>query len=54
MQKSFQKVDNGIEAQKKVFELGSNFWMKALSWAKENRTLTEKDHQVMQIACSIQ
>jgi hypothetical protein len=45
-----QKIDNGIEAQKKVLELGFDFWSNASSWAKSQRLLAEKDHQIMAIA----
>jgi hypothetical protein len=48
-----QKIDNGIQAQKKVFELEADFWKNCLGWAKENRLLTEKDHQILAVAAQI-
>jgi len=48
-----QKIDNGIEAQQKVFELGAEFWKKCLEWAREKRLLNEKDHQILAVAAQI-
>lgn len=51
--RKIQKIDNGIEAQKKVFELGGDFWTRCLAWAREQKVLTEKDHQIMAVASRI-
>jgi AIPR protein/Abortive infection phage resistance protein N-terminal domain len=51
--RKLQKIDNGIEAQKKVLELGAGFWSNSLNWAKQNNVLTEKDWQIMAVATSI-
>jgi hypothetical protein len=48
-----QKIDNGIEAQKKVVELGADFWLSASSWAKSQRLLTQKDYEIMARASAI-
>lgn len=48
-----QKIDDGIEAQKRVVELGSEFWSNVLQWAEKERVLTEKDHQIIQVAVLI-
>ena len=48
-----QKVDNGIEAQTKVLKLGAEFWRNCLAWTRQNKLLTEKDHQIMAIASQI-
>lgn len=45
-----QRVDDGIEAQKKVLDLGPKFWSNCTTWAREQKVLTEKDHQIMSIA----
>jgi len=48
-----QKIDNGIDAQKKVLELGAAFWRASLEWDRSRRVLTEKDHQIMAVAAAI-
>lgn len=51
--RKLQKIDNGIEAQTKVFELGDSFWKKCLSWTKEQKIFSEKDLQILAIAAQI-
>ena len=51
--RKIQKIDNGIEAQRKVFELGAEFWTNCREWAREQKVLSETDHQIMAVACSI-
>ena len=50
--KKIQKIDNAIEAQKKVLELGGPFWKSALSWARKSRAGSPKDHQIMAVAAA--
>lgn len=51
--RKIQKMDNGIEAQAKVFEIGAEFWKKCLVWTREQKLLTEKDHQILAVAAQI-
>lgn len=51
--RKIQKIDNGIEAQKKVFELGSEFWVNCLDWSKSHKVLSYKDHEIMAVACRV-
>ncbi len=51
--RKIQRIDNGIEAQAKVFELTADFWANCLNWARENRLLTEKDHQILAVAAQM-
>lgn len=54
--KKIQKIDDGIKAQERVLELvelDSEFWSNVLQWAKKERVLTEKDHQIIQVAMLI-
>lgn len=48
--KKVRKIDNGIEAQQRVLNLGPEFWAECRDWAKENKVLSEKDHQIMSVA----
>ena len=48
--KNVQKIDNGIQAQKEVIDLGGDFWKKAVAWARANKVGSEKDHQIMDVA----
>lgn len=50
--KKVQKIDNAIEAQAKVLDLGGEFWASAMSWAKEHGIGTPKDHQIMAVAAA--
>lgn len=45
-----QKIDNGIEAQARVLELGASFWSKAGAYATQRRLLSPNDHAVIRIA----
>ena len=51
--RKIQKIDNGIGAQAKVFELGPDFWTKCLIWAREQKLFSEKDHQILAVAAQI-
>lgn len=51
--KKVQKVDNGIEAQRRVLELGSKFWADCLEWVKKEKLFTEKDHDILAVAAQI-
>lgn len=51
--KKIQKIDNGIDAQKKTLELGASFWKECLDWDEKNRVLTEKDRQIMAVAAQL-
>lgn len=51
--KRIQKVDNGIEAQKTVFELGAKYWQKLLDWGIERSLLTTDDESVIKVAARI-
>jgi hypothetical protein len=51
--KQIQKVDNGIEAQKIVFELGAKYWQKLLNWGVERSLLTTDDVSVIKVAARI-
>lgn len=48
-----QRITDGINAQKKVFELGSELWKDILAWGNENGQLTLKDNQIIKICASI-
>lgn len=51
--KKIQKVDNGIEAQKIVFNLGAKYWQKLLDWGVERSLLTTDDESVINVAARI-
>ena len=47
-------VDNGIEAQKKVLEFGSAFWMRLDAYCRKNRKgVTDKERGVLTLAMGI-
>lgn len=45
--KQVQKLDNGIEAQTRVFELGTNTWKLAGEFASSRKVLGFKEHQLL-------
>jgi len=51
--KKVQRIDDGIVAQRRVYELGNEFWSNVLHWVKNERVLTAKDHKIIQVAASI-
>jgi nitrogenase molybdenum-iron protein alpha/beta subunit len=52
--KKQQKQDNGIEAQKKVFELANkNKWIQIKTFGMDNNELSLKDNSLLDIAISI-
>lgn len=48
-----QKIDNGIEAQKKVLEIAGPKWQSLLQRAQEKGLLTAKETGILQIAAQI-
>ncbi len=48
-----QKIDNNIEAQKKVVEISGPKWQSLLQRAQEKGLLTEKETGILQIAAQI-
>jgi len=48
-----QKIDNGIEAQKKVFQLGAQFWARLWSWNQVSKALSLKEQDIVNIAKQI-
>ncbi len=48
-----QKIDNGIEAQKKVFELGAQFWARLWSWNQVSKALSLKEQDIVNVAKQI-
>ena len=48
-----QKIDNGIEAQKHVFEKGSEYWQQISKYGSEHALLTAKEKSIIGIACKI-
>lgn len=48
-----QKIDNGIEAQSKVVELGSIFWEQLRSWGVKKKLLTFDEEKLLRVACRI-
>lgn len=50
---AIQKIDNGIEAQKKVYELGAQFWSRLWSWNQISKVLSLKEQDIISIAKQI-
>lgn len=48
-----QKIDNGIEAQTKVFKLGAQFWARLWSWNQISKVLSLKEQDIVNIAKQI-
>lgn len=51
--KKTQKIDNGIEAQKRVIEISGQHWSDMLQQLSNRRVLTPKETGIMQIASQI-
>ncbi|WP_262269585.1 AIPR family protein [Microvirga yunnanensis] len=51
--KKIQKMDNGIEAQKKVLELGAAFWSGAAGYARKKRLLGPADNSLLALASKV-
>ena len=48
-----QKIDDGIAAQAKVFEIGGDGWGQILNWAKAQKLVGGKDLDILSIASQI-
>ena len=48
--KKVQKIDDGINAQKKVLDLGSEKWKELSFWGFSQKLLNEKDMGILQVA----
>jgi len=48
-----RQLDNGIVSQTKVVTAGSQFWERAFAWGDENRILTSKERDIIQICKQI-
>ena len=48
-----QKLDDGIAAQKKVFEIGGDGWLQILNWADGQGLIGGKDLDMLKIAAQI-
>ncbi|MFP7754563.1 AIPR family protein [Thermodesulfobacteriota bacterium B35] len=48
-----QKIDNGIQAQKHVIELGGSYWLKISEWSTLNRVFSQTEYGILQVACQI-
>ena len=48
-----QKIDDGIAAQKQVFEIGGKGWLQILTWAKEQELVGGKDLDMLNLASQI-
>src|SRR5690606_27500005 len=52
--KKQQKIDNGIEAQKKVFDIAKqNRWNEVKVFGMDNNELTVKDNSLLDVAIAI-
>ncbi len=51
--KKTQVLDDGIAAQKRVFEIDGNGWQEILTWAKANELVGGKDLDMLNIAAQI-
>lgn len=48
-----QKVDNGIEAQIQVVNLGATYWVRLMEWGKQHSLLTEHEGKLLKIASQL-
>ena len=46
-------ITDGVELQKRVFELGSEFWQKLLAWGTENRLLSPREAGILKTCSGI-
>ena len=51
--KKAQQVDNGIEAQKAIFDVGANEWREVIAWGNERKLLNETDSSILSVAAAI-
>ena len=51
--KKVQNIDDGINAQKKVLDLGSEKWKELSVWGFSQKLLNEKDTGILQVAVGI-
>ena len=51
--KKLQVIDNGIEAQSQVVELGAEFWKKVKEWTDAHCHLTDSENTLLRVACRI-
>jgi hypothetical protein len=51
--KKDQRVDNGIENQRFVLELGSLYWTDARKWAHEQSLSTPDEDSILAVAAAI-
>ena len=51
--KKVQKIDDGINAQKKVLSLGPEKWKELSAWGFSQKFLNEKDMGILQVAVKI-
>jgi hypothetical protein len=52
-QKKKTRLTEGINFQTEVVNLGAPFWSEVLEWGRNNRKLTNKDQQILQICTSM-
>lgn len=48
-----QRISNGIENQKYVFEKGADYWKRVAKWGVDNKLFSPKQMGVIAIACQI-
>lgn len=48
--KAVQKLDNGIEAQARVLQIGPSAWSRAAKYAADRRLLSPDDHSLIRLA----
>jgi hypothetical protein len=48
-----QKIDNGIDAQRRVVELGAGFWSGAITWASKEKLISIKEREIMALAAAM-
>jgi len=53
MSKKEQRVDDGIENQRLVLELGSAYWMKARHWSREHSICSPDEDGILSVAASM-
>lgn len=51
--KKIQKIDNGIVAQGKVVEMGSDKWKSAATWGVHEKLLSPDDLGILKTACQM-
>lgn len=45
--KKVQKIDNGIEAQKKVMKHSPEYWQNVLEYGRQKRVITPKEESII-------